>query len=77
VTSRHLRERLERELRVNVALRVEQGDGRRFKLSGRGVMHLGFLLETMRREGYEFAVGKPQVILRKTSTASDTSRSST
>ena len=65
MTSRHIRERLEKELRVNVALRVEQGDtADSFKLSGRGVMHLGFLLETMRREGYEFAVAKPQVLFR-------------
>ncbi|MCA8973481.1 MAG: translational GTPase TypA [Planctomycetes bacterium] len=66
MTSRHLRERLEKELRVNVALRVDQGDtADAFKLSGRGVMHLGFLLETMRREGYEFAVGKPQVLIKE------------
>ncbi|MBZ0153470.1 MAG: translational GTPase TypA [Planctomycetes bacterium] len=65
MTSRHLRDRLEKELRVNVALRVEPGDGAdSFKLSGRGVMHLGFLLETMRREGYEFAVQKPQVLFK-------------
>jgi GTP-binding protein len=65
LTSRHLRDRLDKELRVNVALRVEPGDGAdSFKLSGRGVMHLGFLLETMRREGYEFAVAKPQVLFK-------------
>jgi len=65
LTSRHLRDRLDKELRVNVALRVEPGEGAdSFKLSGRGVMHLGFLLETMRREGYEFAVQKPQVLFK-------------
>ncbi|MCA8943272.1 MAG: translational GTPase TypA [Planctomycetes bacterium] len=63
LTSRHIRERLERELRTNVALRVEPTDSRdAFRVSGRGVMHLGFLLETMRREGYEMSVGKPRVI---------------
>jgi len=66
LTSRHLRERLEKELRVNVALRVEQGEtADSFKLSGRGVMHLGFLLESMRREGYEFAVQKPTVLIKE------------
>jgi len=66
LTSRHLRERLDKELRVNVALKVEPGEGAdSFKLSGRGVMHLGFLLETMRREGYEFAVAKPQVLFKE------------
>jgi GTP-binding protein len=65
LTSRHLRDRLDKELRVNIALRVEPGDSAdSFKLSGRGVMHLGFLLETMRREGYEFAVAKPQVLFK-------------
>jgi GTP-binding protein len=65
MTSRHLRDRLDKELRVNVALRVEPGEGAdSFRLSGRGVMHLGFLLETMRREGYEFAVAKPQVLFK-------------
>ena len=66
MTSRHIRDRLEKELRVNVALRVQQGESAdQFKLSGRGVMHLGFLLETMRREGFEFAVQKPQVLFKE------------
>ncbi len=66
VTSRHLRERLQREILSNVALRVEEtGDRDAWKVSGRGVLHLGVLIETMRREGYEFAVGKPQVIVRE------------
>jgi GTP-binding protein len=61
VTSRQLRERLQRELKSNVALRVEeQDDG--FMVSGRGLLHLGILLENMRREGYELTVGKPEVI---------------
>ncbi|MBK8974985.1 MAG: translational GTPase TypA [Planctomycetes bacterium] len=66
LTSRHLAARLDRELRTNVALRVEPAGGPdQFKVSGRGVMHLGFLLETMRREGYEFSVGKPEVIYHR------------
>jgi GTP-binding protein len=61
VTSRQIRERLGRELQSNVALRVEeQEDG--FIVSGRGLLHLGILLENMRREGYELVVGKPEVI---------------
>jgi GTP-binding protein len=61
VTSRQIRERLGRELQSNVALRVEeQEDG--FMVSGRGLLHLGILLENMRREGYELVVGKPEVI---------------
>jgi GTP-binding protein len=63
VTGRQLRERLERELRSNVALRVEvMGGESTFRVSGRGVLHLGILLETMRREGYELAVSRPRVI---------------
>lgn len=65
VTSRQIRARLERELERDVALRVEDGAGDEFVVSGRGLLHLGILLETMRREGYELGVGKPQVILRE------------
>jgi GTP-binding protein len=66
LTSRQLRERLYRELLHNVALRVEDTDTpERFKVSGRGELHLGILIETMRREGYELAVGQPQVILKE------------
>jgi GTP-binding protein len=65
VTSRQLRQRLERELETNVALRVEPGEGTdEFRVSGRGLLHLGVLLENMRREGYELSVGPPQVIER-------------
>ena len=61
VTSRQLRERLERELQSNVALHVEfRGD--EFLVSGRGLLHLGILLENMRREGFELSVGKPEVV---------------
>ncbi|MFN8374703.1 MAG: translational GTPase TypA [Anaerolineae bacterium] len=64
-TSRKLRERLYNETRSNVALRVEDGDSPdRFVVSGRGELHLGILIETMRREGYEFEVGKPEVIYK-------------
>ena len=63
LTSRHIRARLMRELESNVALRVEEfGDKDAFKVSGRGVLHLSILVETMRREGYELSVGKPTVI---------------
>jgi GTP-binding protein len=66
LTTRHLRARLMRELEKNVALRVEQvPDSDTFAVSGRGILHLSVLIETMRREGYELSVGKPQVILRK------------
>ena len=62
-TSRKLRERLMNEMRSNVALRVENGDSpERLVVSGRGELHLGILIETMRREGYEFEVSKPEVI---------------
>ncbi|HWV56666.1 MAG TPA: translational GTPase TypA [Longimicrobiales bacterium] len=66
VTSRQLRERLIRELERNVALRVEETDSTdAFTVSGRGELHLGILMETMRREGYEFAVSRPRVITRE------------
>lgn len=65
-TSRRLRERLNNETRSNVALRVADGDSpERFIVSGRGELHLGILIETMRREGYEFEVSKPEVIYRE------------
>jgi GTP-binding protein len=66
VTSRQLRDRLMRELETNVALRVEETDSPdRFAVSGRGELHLGILIENMRREGYEFQVSQPQVIYRE------------
>lgn len=66
VTSRNLRDRLYRELQSNVALRVEETEDKEsFKVSGRGVLHLAVLIETMRREGYELSVGKPEVIVRE------------
>ncbi|MDJ1181913.1 translational GTPase TypA [Roseofilum casamattae] len=66
VTSRQVRDRLIRELETNVALRIEDTDSpERFSVSGRGELHLGILIETMRREGYEFQVSQPQVIYRE------------
>ncbi len=68
VTSRQIRDRLYRELETNVALRVEDTDSPdKFLVSGRGELHLGILIETMRREGYEFQVSQPQVIYREVS----------
>jgi len=66
LTSRQLKERLERELIHNVALRVEEGpDPEKFRVSGRGELHLSVLLENMRREGFELAVSRPEVIFRE------------
>lgn len=66
VTSRQISERLQKELRTDLALRVTQGETpEEFFVSGRGLMHLGILLENMRREGYEVAVGKPRVIYKE------------
>ena len=66
VTSRQIRERLEAELKHNVALRVEEtGSADQFRVSGRGELHLSVLIENMRREGFELAVGRPQVIVRE------------
>ena len=65
VTSRNIKERLDRELLHNVALRVEQGDSAdKFVVSGRGELHLSVLIETMRREGFELSVGRPEVVQR-------------
>ena len=66
VTSRHLRDRLMRELNTDVSLRVEETDSADcFKVSGRGELHLSVLIENMRREGYEFAVSKAEVIYKE------------
>ena len=66
ITSRHLRDRLMRELNTDVSLRVEETESPDcFKVSGRGELHLSVLIENMRREGYEFAVSKAEVLYKK------------
>ncbi len=66
LTSRHIRERLEHEAMMNVGIKMEEVDGgERFKVSGRGELHLSILIETMRREGYELEVSRPQVIIKE------------
>ncbi len=66
VTSRQIRERLYKETEINLALRVEDGDTEdKFKVYGRGILHLSVLIETMRREGYELQVGKPEVLYKE------------
>ena len=70
VTSRHIRDRLFRELNTDVSLRVEETDTTEaFKVSGRGELHLSVLIENMRREGYEFAVSKAEVYIKQMKTA--------
>jgi len=66
ITSRNLRERLDKELEANVALKVEEAANKdAFKVSGRGLLHLGILIENMRREGYELSISKPHVIMKR------------
>jgi GTP-binding protein len=64
VTSRHIADRLQRELLTNVALRVEELGGEAYRVAGRGELHLSILIEEMRREGYEFSVSRPEVIVK-------------
>ena len=66
VTSRHLKERLEREMLSNVAMKMEELSTDSFRILGRGELHISILIETMRREGYEFAVSRPEVITKET-----------
>ncbi len=66
LTGRHIEDRLQQELRSNLALKVERNEsGEAFKVSGRGELHLSILIETMRREGYELSVSRPQIIIRE------------
>ena len=65
VTSRHIKDRLNRELLTNIALQVEELTGEQFRVSGRGELHLSILIEQMRREGFEFNVSRPEVIIRE------------
>lgn len=66
VTSRHIKDRLDKELERNLALKVKEANGPdRFNVFGRGIMHLAVLIETMRREGYELQIGQPQVIIKE------------
>src|SRR3954464_13102513 len=74
VTSRNIRERLFKELEANVALKVEEAENKdSFKVSGRGLLHLGILIENMRREGYELSISKPHVIMKKDKETGQTS----
>ena len=66
VTSRHIKDRLEKELERNLAMRLEEtGAADKFMVFGHGVLHLSVLIETMRREGYELQIGQPQVIIKE------------